>query len=219
MLNEYQKQVVRVAVGKALDKGAEIRKLSQGMKVPEDEIRAVLGDGKAPAPASRIPMPPLPPEPDPKAAPGSKPRGSRTNWTPEMVDRLTELHNQGMGPMAIADEMGLRVRPVALKLGRLKKQPPYASPKDRPDPEPAKPTPVTPPPVHPYAKFLKPREVDMAKELLGLMSHFETVYSAKPVLLQAAPTAGWATCSFEVGGRRYFVSLRERRKSDETSDA
>ena len=207
MLNEYQKQVVRVAVGKAPDKGAEIRKLSQGMKVPEAEIRAALGEKGAPSAAAPCP------DPEPK------PRGSRINWTPAMVDRLTELHNQGMGPMAIADEMGLRVKSVALKLGRMKRQAPGGSPKNRLDPEPARPKPVVSRTTSPADKVSGSGEIDLVREIFSLMNHFETAYSAKPVLLQAAPAAGWAACSFDVGGQRYFVNLRERRKSDETSDA
>lgn len=58
----------------------------------------------------------------------------------------------------------------------------------------------------------EPSGINLAKELLDLMDHFELAYNAKPVLLQASPSTGWAACSFDADGRRYFVNLRAKRR-------
>lgn len=42
MLTDYQKMTIRRAVEAAQDKDAEIRKLANGMHVPENEVRAAL---------------------------------------------------------------------------------------------------------------------------------------------------------------------------------
>lgn len=62
----------------------------------------------------------------------------------------------------------------------------------------------------------EPSGINLAKELLNLMDHFELAYNAKPVLLQASPSAGWAACSFDAAGRRYSVSLRKKRREAES---
>ena len=52
--------------------------------------------------------------------------------------------------------------------------------------------------------------INLARELLDQMDHFTAAYAAKPGRLQADESAGWATCSFEVGSSRYSISLRRR---------
>lgn len=62
------------------------------------------------------------------------------------------------------------------------------------------------------ARLAKPEApgINLARELLDQMDHFTAAYAAKPGRLQADESAGWATCSFEVGGSRYSISLRRR---------
>ena len=60
----------------------------------------------------------------------------------------------------------------------------------------------------------EPDGINLVRELLNLVDHFEVAYSAKARLLQANPSAGWASCSFDAAGRRYSVSLREKKERD-----
>lgn len=109
MLNEYQKLTARVAVGKAIDKDAEIRKLSANMKVPEKEIRSYLESyAKVGSDSS-------------KTAPATKLQGSKKGrifWTDDMLRQLDELHKLGNKAPQIAKIMGLDVKQVINRLHR-----------------------------------------------------------------------------------------------------
>lgn len=100
MLNDSQQLTVRVAIRRARENGTEaeeIKKLAAGMHVSEAEIRACTDSALGTAPAKR-----------------------RVVWTSEMVERLTALHDQGMGPAAIAKQMGMKPSQVQFKLSSLK---------------------------------------------------------------------------------------------------
>jgi hypothetical protein len=100
MLNDSQQLTVRVAIRRARENGTEaeeIKKLAAGMHVSEAEIRACTDSALGTAPAKR-----------------------RVVWTSEMVERLTVLHDQGMGPAAIAKQMGMKPSQVQFKLSNLK---------------------------------------------------------------------------------------------------
>lgn len=52
--------------------------------------------------------------------------------------------------------------------------------------------------------------INLAKEGLNLIDHFELAYPVKVKRLQANLSAGWMTFSFDDGEYRYTVSLRAR---------
>ncbi len=242
MLTDSQKLTIKVAVRRARGNGTEaeeIRKLASGMGVGEGEIRAYAEQALGPAPVSRAGLenPPSAPAGEAAKKPAGKRRGKRLVWTDEMVRRMLELSAQGMGPVAIADEMGLKVRQVKMKLYNHRKRS-VSSPTAReaavseaaaPVRPAAEPSPADLPAQDPgpkqglngrseydvlRAKLAEPEVpgINLAKELLDLMDHFELAYNAKPVLLQAAPSAEWAARSFDADGRRYFVNLRAKRR-------
>ena len=112
MLNDVQKMTIRVAVAKATDKDAEIKKLSVGFKAPEKEIRTYWESVSKRAPVVSE---------SPKTAPVPKPQGSkkgRIYWTDDMLRQLDELHNLGNTAPQIAKVMGLDVKQVINKLHR-----------------------------------------------------------------------------------------------------
>lgn len=100
MLNDSQQLTVRVAVRRARENGTEaeeIKKLAAGMHISEAEVRACVDSALGTAPAKR-----------------------RVAWTQTMVERLTVLRDQGMGPAAIAKQMGMKPSQVQFKLSSLK---------------------------------------------------------------------------------------------------
>ena len=244
MLNEGQRDNIRLAYRAAERSGNDtvlqnrVRQLSRDFGISENEVRGIAkGAISEPAKAAG------------PTAKGSAAHG-RSEWTPEQVRRLVELHNQGKGPAAIAREMGCNVGRVTAKLHGLRKSGVLAAPTIAPPRAPSASAPFTEEaeaqkapeaqaqpagqPLSsvsaaasphgakgPYEAALaklsepEPAGINLAKELLDLMDHFELAYSAKPRLLLANPAAGWASCSFDVAGRRYSVSLRERKDKNE----
>lgn len=136
MLNDYQKLTIRVAVGKAADKDAEIAKLAEGFRVPENEIRTYWNSLSGSTAAEAAPK-----QSAPASKPKTKPRGKRVFWTPEMISRLKDLRAQGETAARIAEMMGIDVKQVKNKLSRMPSVPgkPPAAPavKQNPAPDPA----------------------------------------------------------------------------------
>lgn len=128
MLNDSQQLTVRVAIRRARENGTEaeeIKKLATGMHISEAEIRACTDSALGTAPAKR-----------------------RVVWTSEMVERLTVLHDQGMGPAAIAKKMGMKPSQVQFKLSSLKlktQEPKNPEPAVAPAPLAGEPLPANPP--------------------------------------------------------------------------
>ncbi|GEM_PF-6066627 len=219
MLNDVQKMTIRVAVGKAADKDAEIKKLSVGFKVSESEIRtyweSVSGSTPAAVESSKV-------------APVPKPRGSekgRVFWTDYMFHQLNELLSQGKGPTEIAGIMGLDVKRVQNKIQRLpsgQKIVPEASPAikahDPPDREPEAPEPsesLEPEtPVSEKSGFDIPQEqsiacgpVDMTWAMLLMIKLVNDQMSEDVSLAYANNAEGRAECSFIVDGTHYDLTL------------
>jgi hypothetical protein len=145
MLNDVQKMTIRVAVGKAVDKDAEIKKLSVGFKVPESEIRTYWEGVSEGVPAATN---------SPKPVPASKLHGSKKGrifWTDDMIQQLDELNKLGNTAPQIAKVMGLEVKQVINKLHR------------RPDPRAAAPSPPAPAEPASEPKSDKPIPADRQK--------------------------------------------------------
>ena len=122
MLSEGQRDNIRLAYRAAERSGNDtvlqnrVRQLSRDFGISENEVRGIAkGAISEPAKAAG------------PAAKGSAAHG-RSEWTPEQVRRLVELHNQGKGPAAIAREMGCNVGRVTAKLHGLRKSGVLAAP-------------------------------------------------------------------------------------------
>lgn len=227
MLNEYQKLTARVAVGKAIDKDAEIKKLAANMKVPEKEIRTYWESvsGMAPAVAE-----------SPKTAHAPKPQGSKKSrifWTDDMLRQLDELHNLGNTAPQIAKVMGLDVKQVINKLHR-KPDPRAASPSPPAEPssEPKSDKPIVSEVETPQAPKLCPTDlpqelvepapipstppevtaerrdiIDMPKALFLITELVHKQFSDNVVRMNADNDEHRSVCTFEVAGVEYSLAL------------
>lgn len=116
MLNEIQKMTIRVAVGKAADKDAEIKKLASGfVGTSESEIReyweGLSGSSSASAePKNQEPV---------SASTDDGKHGKRVFWTEDMIRQLVDLREHGETAARIAEMMGLDVKQIKNKLDRL----------------------------------------------------------------------------------------------------
>ncbi|MGX8702042.1 hypothetical protein [Caproiciproducens sp.] len=219
MLNDIQKMTIRVAVGKAADKNAEIKKLSVGFKVPESEIRTYWEGVSGGAPAATD---------HPKPAPTPKPQGSKKGrifWTDGMIQQLNELNKLGNTAPQIAKVMGLEVKQVINKMQRLpsgQKIVPKASPAikahDPPDREPETPEPSeslepeTPVSEKSGSDILQEQSiacgpVDMTWAMLLMIKLVNDQMSEDVGLAYANNAEGRAECSFTVDGTQYDLTL------------
>ena len=134
MLSDSQKLTIKVAVQRAREHGteaAEVKKLSDGMGVGEDEIRVyadqVLGTA-VPAPIKQG----LRNLPASAAKPQGEARKGRREWSAEEIQQLQQLHGEGKGPKEIAKALGCDIRRVQSKLHNMKKAETKAQPAGEP---------------------------------------------------------------------------------------
>lgn len=217
MLNQYQKQIIRTAVAKASDKSAEIKKLSDGMQVPVEEIQLVLdrveavnnaAHSMAPQPKVEKPTPAAPSLiPDhPKKLRGSQ--KGRIFWTPEMIQQLESLRKKGETFPKIAEIMGLDVKQVSNKATRKpdkRKEDVSNFTKggivDKHDPQPIHkdiPEIVIP---------LTPPKIIMTSVITSLTSFIKDTFGVETICVFASNEANRASCTFEVGSVVYSLKL------------
>lgn len=223
MLNETQKLTIRIAVGKATDKGAEIKKLAKGFPAPEGEIRAywesLPHEDSDPQKAQSAQQPEKPPV-----------EHKRLVWTDEMLKQLTQLHSEGKGPAAIARIMGLVPIQISQKLKQIsdKASSTVTQPSKEKDSE------TCPLVIHvdgaKVGEALKDRSpmllqsvpksevisisstFDLMEGLLNITHHLKSEFQASIVFIQSRPSAGWGSIRFKVGNEVYSIGLRKARE-------
>ena len=134
MLSDSQKLTIKVAIQRAREHGteaAEIKKLSAGMGVGEDEIRVYADQVLGAAVTAPIKQGPRN-LPAPAAKPKGEVRKGRREWSAEEIQQLQQLHGEGKGPKEIAKVLGCDIRRVQSKLHNMKKAETKAQPAGEP---------------------------------------------------------------------------------------
>ncbi len=208
MLSDSQKLTIKVAIRRARENGTEteeIRKLSAGMSISEEEIRAevvkVLGapQSSAPAPASQ-----------PQLEKSSTPQiGLRTAkiWTDQVIAQLTLLRNEGKGAAEIAKVLGMNRTQVSNQLYRMSK-----SVKSAKTSNPACPgdEAVSPKAADAVVNLRPP--YDPQAEIMNYARRLREDCGARILLIQINPAAGWATVDFGIDQKQFMVSFAEKRE-------
>lgn len=194
MLNDQQKLTIKVAVGRAEDKDAEMCKLSRGFSVPEDEIRAYWNEVSGNAPVQ-----------GPQAVVLDH---KRTVWTDAMLRQLEQLRSEGKGPAEIDKAMGLYPIQVSNKLRQLSDKAP--SPALQPDD--AENGGYEDQPVPEAETISVPAAFDLKECLLDFTRYLISKFQASIIFIQSRPAAGWSTVKFRIGAENYCVSLRKAKE-------
>lgn len=217
-MTEFQKTVIRRAVGQAIDKSAEIKKLSASMNLTEDEILVVtkrVEDMKNLSSKSFK-------ESDPKK------RAKRTEWTQTMLHQLTELRNKGESVTQIAKVMGLDAQQISNKLQRIPEKLVTAAvspPKSEPDkpavvetPTKSDSLPADPPQKKTEKSELKSEPqpdseeeqhgtIDMPTAMLRMMKLISDNYNENIIRVYASNDEARMSCVFVVEGIEYDLKL------------
>ena len=193
MLSDQQKLTVKVAVGRAVDKDAEISKLAKGFAIPEKEVRSYWNELSGNAPAQK---------PEAVAA-----EHKRTVWTGAMLQQLEQLHNEGKGPAEIAKIMGLYPIQVGNKLRQISGKT-HSQALQHGSEEAGGDV----PPVPKGEAIPVSSTFDMTGCLLDFTRYLRSEFQASIVFIQSRPLAGWSTVRFQIGNQNYCVSLRKAKE-------